>query len=116
MLYADTPNRSSESRFNHWRSLRPSAGDPHVTLIVPPSILLPLGHYAGVEQHEDQIGVHTAVAAEADYYVTAKQDLVGRTFVNPATQTTVLGIGWEELVALTDVGGFNLEGVSPGAW
>ena len=86
------------------------------SLIVPRATLLPLGHYEGVEDRSDQICVHTAVAGQADFLLTAKKSLINRAFSDPATQTRVRAVDWETLVDQINTSSFDLATVAPGIW
>lgn len=119
--YADAVRRYAEPQFG-------VALDPHevdalvrkalVTsaVVLADDRLLPLGHYEGIEKREDQITIHTAVAAKADYLVTENKRIKGRDFTDPQTKATTRAVGWDEVVELTAVGGFDLRSVRPGSW
>lgn len=86
------------------------------SLVVPRDTLLPLGHYEAAESRSDQICIHTAVRGQANFILTGKKALIGRTFVDPETQTRVRAVNWESLVDEINTSSFDLATVAPGIW
>jgi hypothetical protein len=119
--YADAVRRHAEPKFG--LTLDPREVNALVrkvlltsAVVVADDRLLPLGRYEGIERREDQITVHTAVVGKADYIVTENKSIKGREFTDPETRSSSRAIGWDEVVELTAVGGFDLHSVRPGSW
>lgn len=119
--YADAVRRHAEPQFDldlDPREVNALVRKVLVTsaVVVADDRLLPLGRYEGIEKREDQITIHTAVAGRADYLVTENRSIKGREFSDPEKRSTTQAIGWDEVVELTAVGGFDLRSVRPGSW